>query len=512
MSSFDTVSLSSLGPNATTIKVPYKPELLNESDKVESHKRSKRKHNKTLYSSQDSTLKEGTKESGLNEMNMQEDIEKLRKRLASINSNTITISRDDKAKRRDKNDRDKQQHFDYKTMVANVQPAPLVPRQHVVDAYNVRVIEHNSPFNNKQHQPVKSVSELSESIARLELLSGDNLEASGREVGGTFENNNEVNFNLNEFIKYNKPIDLINNLENDNISLVSSCSLRSSRTYDIRAQDQTLQDDEDFNDAKHFPVEVRKFDSTNQMDNNEDDENKQEEKQDEEKRGAAWVFDLRDGSSTAIVAPARPKKPELPKIASKTEDLAQSKGGRSYYLELVELEKKQQERPKQQEARKRPRPSSIDSLYSRWNSHSTLSGVGNNQHHSSPSKSPSISISKLNTENVRKSRQIIPASILDANSRPICSTSSINQSNTQLPTRRQLPFSGSPGLSNRSKSSSCLIGSTRASKYSIYGGLRKPNSENKPVPRLSYSRAIGPKSQRQIDAQPKTPSRYLKMK
>lgn len=511
--------MSSFGPNATTIKVPYKPE----NHLVVEKKKIKREHN-GKHVKKYQTLGEKTKGSG--NMNLREDIENLRKRLASIDG-SATITRDNKEGAKKKNDTNKQ-HFDYKTIVANVKAAPLIPRQQVVDSYNVRVIEHNSPFNNQQHQPVKSVNELSDSIARLELLSSD-LNNGEQVNNGTnnLDNNNEANFKLSEFIKYRKP----NNLEIDDISLVSSCSLRSSRTYDVRATgdvylDNQVQVDDDLDDERHFPIEVQNFDSTRRENDNTEKEtsaeknfNRNLEQEDEDgKKPAAWVYDLRDGSSTAILAPPKPKKAESPKIDAKTEKLGESRGGKSYYLELIEPEKQQQlQRSQAQEfIKRRPRPSSIDSLYSRWNSHSTLSGSSNNrpnnqQHNSTPDKSPSISI--LNTKDTRKSRQIMPASILDSNGRPIYSTNSINNNNStqQTPIRRQLPFAG-PTLNNRSKSSSCLIGSARQSKYSIYGGLRKPNNDNKPVPRLSYSRAIGPKSQRQIDAQPKAPSRYLKMK
>lgn len=448
-------------------------------------------------------------------MNLREDIERLSKRLASFDSNTITISRNNKGSRKDTDDK---KHFDYKTIVANVKNAPLVPRQQVVDAYNVRVIEHKSPFNNQQNQPVKSVNELSDSIARLELLSGDVSHLNDVKVNN-LDNNNEINFKLSEFTNYKGPDGQVNNFETDNISLVSSCSLRSSKTYNVRTigdSDNRIELDDELNDSRHFPVQ--NFNAINkESDNGEREHTKNnfeqqslEGKEDEDgKRPAAWVYDLRDGSSTEIVVP-RPKKPESPKIDSKTENLAESRGGRSYYLELIEPEKTQEA---QKIIKRRPRPSSIDSLYSRWNSHSTLSGSFNNQSiNQQPDKSPSVFV--LNTKDTRKSRQIMPASILDANSRPIYSTSSIiNNTHHQQPVRRQLPFAG-PTLNNRSKSSSCLAGSTtaRQSKYSIYGGLRKPNNDDKPVPRLSYSRAIGPKSQRQIANQPKTPSRYLKMK
>lgn len=430
-----------------------------------------------------------------------------------------------------------QQHFNYRTIIANVQPVPIVPkRQQIIDAYNVRVIEHKSPFLD-QIQPIKSMSDLSSSIVRLEQLSLDlstlstaNQQQSGSQNTNTSQleqpsdNNNEANFNLNQFMKQKPaPFEVYSNQNrneneernddnDDGVSLVSSCSLRSSRTYHIRCQDnnntlrseQRLNLDDDLNDASDFPVESIEYVGRDTEAKEEEEEQQQLDDQSDEKKPRAWVFDLRNNSATAIVAPPKPTEPEAAKV--ETEELARSRGGRSYYLELVED--------------KSPRRSLNENLYTRWSSHNALNSarkVG----------SDSASTGQESAVNLRKSRQsdrpsggnkqqqqqpqkqqqqprrassVTPANQAeDANKSPTTAT---------LTAQRQLP----PRLANRSKSVSCLASSTRPSKYSIYGGFKKPDADKKPVPRLSYSRAIGPKSKRQIDNQPKTPSRYLKMK
>lgn len=511
--SFDTVSLSSLGPNATTIKVPYKQVTEHETKTASLNRAKPKEEHKTHLNVQ---LKDRKKKPNSEDMQLHEDIESLRKRLNNISSNDRlnTITRDRSNAGRPEREAD---YFDYRTIVATVQPTP---RQQVVDAYNVKVIEHSSPFR----LPQQSVNELENSINRLESLSselstkivlegqprrrnaqeGDTIANNNNQNDSLYlDNNNEANFNIADYLKYDitaatvegQQTTRIEAMDNDDaISLVSSCSLQSARTYDVRALDEPAANDpqqvadEELNDEKHFPVETVDFDG--------------EQEGDRAKRAAAWIFDPNDGSTTAIVAPPQPRKPEPPKIEAKTEELAQSRGGRSYYLELLEADKREAEQK---------RPSSIDSLYSRWNSHSTLSTTNNNQHSEQLSRHLTTPVNKTpinvsSTSITRKSRQRLPASVLDLSTRKRPASSTGNNAN-----RSSLPFGGPP-LSNRSRSSSCLVSSTRPSKYSIYGGLKRTNDGNKPVPRLSYSRAIGPKSQRQIDAQPKTPSRYLKMK
>lgn len=496
--SLDAVSVSSLGPNATTIKVPY--------NQRQSVLLAPKEHRPIVVG----------------------DIEDEEERM---------LSNDEEAEKQQVFN--KKDHYDYKTVIATVHSAnnkptattmPTKPTNHqnIVETYNVRVIHHNSPFLNEKQQPIKSVNDLSSSIARLELLSselGSNLKTTSKQrqqFGGddlSLENNNESSFNLSDFYntKQKSGTTLVDSgiatssLDDDAVSLISSCSLRSSRTYNICVKG-------------HQPeVEANQLDDNVESENEPErnKENKQDEEEEEEgdeKKPAAWVFDLRDNSSTAIIAPPRPKRPESPKIDAKTEELAQARGGRAYYLELIEKEGVKREP-------ERPRPNSMNSLYSRWSSHNALNKY---QQQQQTSQTQSRRLPKTTTkpaskpkatkpvDETRKSRQIVPASIIKPGNFP--RSSSLARSNRKVEKsaedepRRQLPFSGAP-LGNRSKSSSCLLGTAaKPSKYSIYGGLRKPDEDKKPVPRLSYSRAIGPKSQRQLNAQSKTPSRYLKMK
>lgn len=514
--SFDNISLSSLGPNATTIRVSYKPFGGEQQFELNEAPTQTREPCKMLDEEETSGSSSGSK--------LGESIDEMRKRLDKISTHQTRIPLESTKNQEKK-------RFEYETIIANVQPTPIVlsatnkntvrPRQHVVDAYNVKVIEHNSPFHT-QGLPLKSVNELSNSIARLEML-------SGATNGFCADNNNDKNFDLSDFVKKPpQPTTNVDLLDDDNNSMSSSCSLKSSRTYNIRSTagangiestiDVVADEKDDLNDEKDFPVEVQRDLKTNEEDNNEVTFEYVITDNDEvdEKKPAAWIFDITNGSSTAIKAPPRPKKPDSPKIDSRTEELAESKGGRSYYIELVEQNGgKNNLSSSKKEPKLRQRPSSIDSLYSRWNSQGTLTTSSSSntnqrtiQRLSSPTKSPSLKVLS-GVDNTRKSRQLKPASLLDSNNRPIGVSGSTNNLQPNLP--RQLQLNSSP-LSNRSKSSSCLVGSTRTTKYSIYGGLRKPNCDNKPVPRLSYSRAIGPKSQRKFDSQTKTPSRYLKMK
>lgn len=416
------------------------------------------------------------------EMSLRSDIDNLRKRLESI-----------------KQEEQNKKRFDYKTLVAEV---PQASQQQVVGAYSVHHIEHNSPF-------------------QQQIVSGDGI-ASSETQKTSNENNNEKNFNLSEYMKRSSqlPVEIsiaewkMKQPEEDRVSLISSNeSLRSTRTYNIRttstisgAQDQRLHD----------------FDNANPEDNNINDDSKDTTSGietdgrsnittsiDNERRPAAWIFDLRDESSTFIAAPPKPKGPEPPKI--ETEELAQSRGGRSYYLGLIENDKPQGEAIKS--TGQRERPSSIDSLYSRWNSQGNLAAARRRDYQSTATGANKSHTLTKSTD--RQSRQVsnIPLSS-SSNMRPTMksSTSNGNLALENNPAkRRQLPFGGQL-LTNRSKSSSCLLAPSTRSKYSIYGGLKKPNDTNKPVPRLSYSRTIGPKSQRQLDAQPKLPSRYMKVR
>lgn len=425
-------------------------------------------------------------------------------------------------------------HFNYRTIIANVQPVPIVPRQQVIDAYNVRVIQHKSPFLD-QIQPITSMSDLSSSIARLEQLSSDlsSLASAKPQAAGAdnqpaaADNNNEANFDLGQFMKQKQPVFVgpvaveaeeaesqSANIDEDNVSLVSSCSLRSSRTYHVRSVqdgspsngarlDQNEQDhddndeDDELNDASDFPVESIEF-VNKQSANNPDDG--------DSKRPKAWLFDLRDNSATDIVAPPRPKEPEAPKVDAKTEELARSRGGRSYYLELVE---------------KGPRAKVNENLYTRWRSHNALDTQATTRKPVSCSDSSKGS-SKLRAPQGKgpKTSELPPPALASKQTSLAANKTDGQQSasakESLAASRRQLLFSGPPPrLGDRSKSVSCLASSTRPTKYSIYGGFRRPDADKKPVPRLSYSRAIGPKSARQSaesQQKPKTPSRWLKMK
>ena len=485
---FDTVSLSSLGPNATTIKVPYRRvadiEAINSDSEGGGHSSNERSKRSRQWQ-RDNKLTDGRDSAG--EMSLQEDIKSLSRRLAEI-----------------KRDKDERRHFDYKTIVAQVQGAPEVPRQRqVLDTYNVQVVQHNSPFYS---QPIKSMTELSENLAQLEQISAEQQQQlqTTTTTGSQLDNNNEANFNLNDYVKYRAvpvlvetPTSMLNDDDDDRASMAfSSCSLHSSKTYNIRWVDRGPAHEE----AAVRPGQVKA--------EKEEVEVQQVVPFDENGDGkspAAWIFDPRDGSSTAIVAPPKPRGPEAPKVA--TEELVQSRGGRSYYLELVEASRPgaSSQGPSN---RRTERPSSVDSLYARWSSSGVLDGAGSGeqqvdkqqlgQHHNSQRQ-------------LAGSRAPLVAASSRTNLRDLKRPPMTRPPNGQGQARRQLPFGGPP-LANRSKSSSCLLSVTKPSRYSIYGGFRRPDESKKPVPRLSYSRAIGPKSQRQLDAQSKTPSRYLKMK
>lgn len=502
---FDTISLSSLGPNATTIKVPYR-------QVAETGEQQHGKNNDKLRGREDKEAA-ATTTTTASEMSFQEDIQSLSKRLDDIRRKPTESVIKTKA------NQDKQQ-FDYKTIIKNIQPVTMPKQQQVLDAYNVRVIEHKSPFIESNQQ---TLIELQHEKQQPQQQGNQVLINVTTNNNNNNMNNNEASFNLNDYVKYRAiPVlvdsgSVINggssssNMDYDRMSLGSSCSLQSSKTYNISTIDTKLP--QKYQDQREIDNVEREEEST--PTNKDDEEAATDEtsgivfdENGNSKRPTAWVFDPRDGSSTAIAAPARPKRPETPKLDSKTEELTQSRGGRSYYLELVDPGEK---------AGKRQRPSSIDSLYSRWNSHGALNNhaaFSENRYNSRQalaSKASGLNLSaNHNSNDITKSRNTSNSS------------GAKNAKTTQLPkstmnlqspvVRRQLPFGGPPNLGNRSRSSSCLLTVTKPSKYSIYGGFRKPGENNKPVPRLSYSRAIGPKSQRQIDAQSKTPSRYLKMK
>lgn len=459
--SLDTLSVSSLkGPNATTIKVPYKRMV-----EIEQANDMGGGSSKKLTTASVEEKKALAEKSG-SEMSLQEDIENLRKRLAKISNVESEGNR---------------RHFDYKTVVAQVQSVPK--HRQIIETYNVHTIKQDSPFS-------------------VEIKAQNQQSDSGIETTLSNDNNNEAGFNLNDIkFKYRAIPALVEpnvlltspsvyNNEEDRMSQISSCSLHSSKTYNIRKV---------FEEAATKASEVAASNKLEDFAAATDCELS--------KKNPAWIFDPRDGSSTAIAPPPKPKKPPTPEVA--TEELAQAPGGRSYYLELIEREKRNPGEAEEQEHSKR-------ALYSRWNSQGALnardisSGFINWQPPQTDKKNTGQrkglpTVQQVAQRSKSTTRQRAEES---ANANRV-------QPNNQSSHRRQLPYGGPPAsLSNgsRSKSSSCLLSVTKPSKYSIYGGFRKPDETSKPVPRLSYSRPIGPRSQRQLDTHPKVSSRYLKMK
>lgn len=388
----DNVSLSSLG-HATTIKVPYKRIEIERRDSNDDRSSDgwsddtlvKEKYTsrgtehhyvalKDLEKQAPATNNKYSKQDSVGEtssvMTLQEDIASLNKRIELINRRSETSSEPKK-------------YYDHKEVVANIEPVSIKPKKQVISAYNVRVIEHKSPFHNDQ-QPLKTISDLSDTIARLELLSNqsdsgrgsstisaDNNSAkvsvngvSTNESAKHVDNNNEIDFNLSHFIKYKATPVIVepsialdgrihsNDEDEEKMSVTSSCSLKSSRTYDIKSS--AIKIDNKYN---------------GQPDRIKTNENAQKIEFDElgvEKTPKAWVFDPNNGASVPIVPPERPK-PEIPKVDARTEDLVQARGGKSYYVELVEPEKSNA---------KPPRSSSIDPLHQRWSSQSALDTTG----------------------------------------------------------------------------------------------------------------------------------------
>lgn len=513
-SQLDSISVSSLnGPNATKIKVPYRHVIeiqrvgttqatnaatSTSGDNNEVSRDRQAETNEEATSSRRGQQRNDTKVGAISvdksssEMSFQEDIESLSKRLASISQ----IDVNEGLNGTDNKQADRK-HFDYKTVVANIQSVPAPSRQ-VVGTYNVR-LEQNSPF--QQRILIKNSPEMPPEIT-------------------SSENNNETGANLNEYyVKYRATPVLVDesvlltnkrtsDMEDDldRMSQSSSCSLQSSRTYKIRTIAQPDNDDAQQNQSQTHNAEL-----TNDRDNEQQLDNEVEfDENGNSKRPAAWIFDPRDGSTTAIVPP---KRPETPKVDSKTEELVQSRGGRSYYLEILDRPTAGDKTPAAGGSPSK-RPGSMDSLYSRWNSQGALN-TSSAASSASPITKANFSYRPLTTANGLRAPSTIHRSTKQLNSaiaQHEQNRNKLSDQQQQLPNRRQLPFGGPPSvLGDKSKSSSCLLTVTKPSKYSIYGGFRKPDEPSKPVPRLSYSRAIGPRSQR-VDSLPKTPSRYLKMR
>lgn len=489
----DTVSLSSLqSPNATKIKVPYQRIIEIERERANSQRASFHRVDQPAPA-----LAEASQERTSSEMSLQEDIESLSKRLASI-SQYQQYQKQQQQQQLNGGLEQKlgpTQHFDYKTMVANV------PARQVIDSYNVQIKQQNSPFHSRLQQAQMDKG-ASNQPTTMTLVNTDQSMTTTTPP----DNNNEANFNINHYVKYHATPALVDQSlqssngddEEDRLSQNSSCSLQSARTYNIRKLDRKQ---EEWADAGR---ETRaEGDSQGASRAGESGALAFDENGNGNGKPTAWIFDPRDNSSTAIVAPERPKRPETPRVDSRTEELNQSRGGRSYYLELVETGEKAA-------PARRQRPSSIDSLYSRWNSQGALNHpacrpLSSANARQNPTRQADSSASQNRLVSSRAGLEKAAAST---------ATTAATTAGKSRPfmQRRQLPFGGPPSsLGDRSKSSSCLLSVTKPSKYSIYGGYRKPGESNRSVPRLSYSRAIGPRSSR-VDTTPAAPSRYLKMR
>lgn len=389
----DDASLASLG-HATTIKVPYKRPDIEQRDTnddrssdgwsdgtllkekytsrgTEHHYIAPNGLEKHTPANTNRNSKQDSVEETSSVMTLQEDIASLNKRIESINKRSHA--------------RPEQKHYDHKEIIANIEPVSMKPRKQVINAYNVRVIEHTSPFHNEQ-QPLKTISDLSDTIARLELLStqsdsgrgsstmsaGNNSakvsvkETTNNDSASNNENNNEIDFNLSHFIKYKATPVIVepsialdgrihsNDEDEEKMSVTSSCSLKSSRTYDIR--------------SPAIKIDNKYIGAPDQAGSNQQTQRLEFDELGVEEKPKAWVFDPNNGASVLIVPPEKPK-PETPKIDARTEELVQARGGRSYYVELVE--------PKTSTT-KPQRSSSIDPLYQRWSSQSALNTTTNN--------------------------------------------------------------------------------------------------------------------------------------
>lgn len=523
--------------------------------------------------------------------------------------------------------------FDYRTLVANLNAAPVadpspIQRNHSIDvSYNARPLHQG-------HALPSCVTQLPDCVAQLELTSassgfGSEGERASLPNGGEKKQAPAAcNYIMAQFINSSMGANDESKASSlgksyvhlsaarasrsdrsellDDVASVhssSNCSLKSSRTYNISA-------------AAHQP-NVDHEEATRELDSSSRAADARDGEADFEQRAAApandatddgeqlareigadplsvggaqhlspaWIFDPSDGSSRIIEPPAKPKRPDLPEI--QTEELAVSRGGRSYYLGLVESQAadkrtsgRRSERADrsanivdttdQQHTRNNNRSfqrsgvpirqtanaiGSMDSLYSRWNSMKTLNSISSSiskqaqrtppitsngakcscastldrQLSSANSTSrldslqqhqPTATESRRPTRSASRSeRQIRPARLL-ANE-PAADDDNNEKKRTALlsqPTFNHAQVSVPFGLRSKSSSSlnqTPLASSTKPTKYSIYGGFRsRDGSYEKSVPRLSYSRAIGPKSQRPngLKAVKTEPSRYLKLK
>ena len=483
--SIDTLSISSLkGPNTTTIKVPYK-RLMDIERQAESRPNLEPISNLTPTANPQTS----------NEMSLERDIENLRKRLASIQQVEQQLASNPKQR--------------------ETIPRDQCLRDQIIEAYNVRVIKQKSPFlfdcnHNKPQQDSQQHPQHTDSGAdTLSAASGDT-------------NNIHAGIDLDSASQLHKyraiPVLVEPSLllsvphvngskagpdeqddEEDRMSQISSCSLQSSKTYNVRKATEEW-------DERRGPTLERQETTRNGQTEGEGGEDFLNRK------NPAWIFDPRDHSSTFIAPPPKPKRPPTPEV--QTEELAQTTGGRSYFLEvLVKDEEKQKEKEKDEVSYAKKVPT----IHSFWRSQGALNlqdaSSGSIDWPPAPSNKPEPIVDGKQTNKSSGLGKLTTLPVKDkvGQSNNASETKIVNYNRQQKQPRRQLPYGGAPpSMMNRSKSSSCLLNVTKPSKYSIYGGFRKPGETNKPVPRLSYSRAIGPRSQRQSTEV--LPSRYLKVK
>lgn len=513
----DTVSLSSLGPSATKIQVPY----IGSSSRQQTD--SVADNVSLIYTDTESCISIAQQDARDRSPMLAQDIEQLRERIKNINRNTVHIERPSDAAAKS--------HFDYATLVADV----AKNKQQVVQAYNAHAAQQASPFYNAP----TTTSELGSS----ECGHSSEISSHAKVKRSPNNNNNYYDGHDSYTSNYHKALPCVANADDDdNMDCVSlASSMRSSRTYHVRSAGNDGRAIVDVIDvaAAQLPQEAAQ----------------QPKSQEQDMR--AWIFDLRDNSATRIPTPPKPAKPEPPKLDE--HELGQSSGGRAYYLEVRDDAHKQRREEAHSDSdndqERVDRPSSVCAHRSkplaggesradvRWSSQLVLSSSDEQ-----PAAVAAASLGQTNrgrtrtkpssarsTAQLATSRTASAAPGLRAASKlaqtnkssTTLSASTRHNSEARLPTRsvstRNLgaPSTGmTPAKSEihlpfaqRSRSSSCLVASTRPTKYSIYGGINKPSATNKPVPRLSYSRAIGPKSFRRPETQTKTaPSRYLKTK
>lgn len=529
----DDISVASLNPNATTIRVAY-----NSSNK--SNKMAQRP----------SALKSCEPSAELSRLH------KLRDRLHSIQTSPQSSW--------------KPHHFDYRTIVAN-----LSPYQHShnnVPTHKTTII-NNNVHSIIQQWPFMANKKSCDQVTKLSV-NGTNLNAApaatlvassssgfGSEIGRESEelsSAGEKCYMLKQFM--NQQQQQASDFQNPNCKLVSCVQLNNGLVLsDLEQTDRqsisseccSLKSCKTYNVNRHLATQQAALDNCH---HEQDDDAMQCEQQVETletcSRAPAWIFNPNDGTTFLLKPPPRPPKPATPE--TKTEILAESRGGRSYYLELIEpAEKETPESPetkvklsKKQFVSSSRVPinsnnRSMESLYSRWSSMNTLSSQGdclnaarNKRKPTQPETTKLASSNRLRAQSqLAKStpKLLNNPTIIKTNSPPRQTLKkSLSRSERQICPAKLLIDDAEndatgAGMSSepqvcipfglRSKSSNCLAtNAVKPSKYSIYGGLR--TKDPKVVPRLSYSRAIGPRLQRPKGLQQvKTlPSRYLKMK